>query len=111
MEGISEGLLEELNFLNVSAIIAVATFRMSKCGCNLGTSVYGRRNSWGLRQDLMATERAEVQYTDHRHRLKGTVSMDWLKKIYFLPCNRTSFLLPTPTSNNKYALIRRTKVC
>jgi hypothetical protein len=106
-----EGLLEELNFLNDSAITAVATFRVGKCGCNLGASAYGHGNAWGLGQDLRATERAEVQYTDHRHRLKGMASMDWLKKIYFLPCNRTSFLLPVPPSNTKYTLIRRTKVC
>ena len=40
--------------------------------------------------------------TDLRHKLKGTGSLDWLKKIYFLPYNKTSFLLPSPSSNNKY---------
>jgi hypothetical protein len=62
-----EGLLEELNFLNDSAIIALATFRMGKYLCNLGASVYGHGNAWGLGQDLRATERVEVRYTDHRH--------------------------------------------
>lgn len=51
-----EGLLEELNFLNDSAITVVVTFRMSECGYNLGASVYGCGNSWGLGQGLRATE-------------------------------------------------------
>jgi hypothetical protein len=41
-------------------------------------------------------------YSDHRKKMKGTAGMDWLKKIYFLPCNRTSSLLLSPPSNNKY---------
>jgi len=40
--------------------------------------------------------------TDLRHKLKGTASVDWPKKIYFLPYNRTSSLLPLPPSNSKY---------
>jgi hypothetical protein len=45
---------------------------------------------------------SRVTYTDHRKKMKGTASMDWLKKIYFLPYNETSSLLPSPPSNNKY---------
>jgi hypothetical protein len=41
-------------------------------------------------------------YTDHRKKMKGTTSMDWLKKIYFLPYNGTSSRFPSPPSNNKY---------
>jgi len=44
MEGMTEGLLEKLNFLNDSAIAAVVTFKMSESGCNLGASVYGHGN-------------------------------------------------------------------
>jgi hypothetical protein len=35
-------------------------------------------------------------------KMKGTASMDWLKKIYILPYNRTSSLLQSPPSNKKY---------
>ena len=61
MNGMKEGLLEELNFLNDSAVTTVATFRMSETGCCVGASVYGRGNSWGLGQGLRATETAEVR--------------------------------------------------
>jgi hypothetical protein len=40
--------------------------------------------------------------TDFRHKLEGTESMDWMKKIYFLLQNGTSSLLPSPPSNSKY---------
>ena len=43
-----EGLLEELNFLNNSAITAVTNFRMGECGCNLGASVYGCWSTLGF---------------------------------------------------------------
>jgi hypothetical protein len=56
MEGMMEGLLEELNFLNDSAMTAVATFRMGECGHNVGASVYGHGNAWGLGQGFRATE-------------------------------------------------------
>ena len=35
-----EGLPEELNFLNDSAVTAVANFKMGESGCNLGGPVY-----------------------------------------------------------------------
>jgi len=41
MEGMMEGLPEELNFLNDSAVTAVANFKMSESGCSLvGGPVY-----------------------------------------------------------------------
>jgi len=40
--------------------------------------------------------------TDLRHKLEGTESMGWLKKIYFLLHNGTTSLLPSPSSNSKY---------
>jgi hypothetical protein len=45
MDGLMEGLLEELNFLNDLAITEVATFRMSESGCNMGANVYGHGNA------------------------------------------------------------------